>query len=224
MSDDLQLQLVAAFPAETDANVIRALTEGILLADGLMDSEPFLRNVVGRDLRGHLRRAGILYRLHDLCRLGDLPFEAVMGKMPRGSWHWLELRSQRFTAHPVRTDGPYAFPDDTATRQDERLRNQNDLFEPNFLPLAQQAEFVPGLSVWLTFGGGLPGQLQHVAWAMPSADGQDWLAHINVLRRAAVTGGASPDVSAPKALNLRFKEHIEEALSGRLGRPDRAAK
>lgn len=213
MYDDIQLQLAAAFPAATDTDVIRAFQEGILLADGALESEPFLQNAVGRDLRGHLRRAGILFRLHEMCRLGDLPFEGAIKQMPRGNWHWLEIKSGRFVAHVCRTESALAFPDDTLTRQDERLRNQHDLFEPNIAPLREVLELIPGLAVWLTFGGNVAGQLQHLTWAMPSGDGESWLAHINVLRRAAATGAIpEPDTASARSLKLRFKEHIEEAI------------
>lgn len=214
MNDDFQLRLASAFPPKTDAELIRGFSEGILLADDLIDSEPFLQTMIGRDLRGFLRRAGILYRLHELCRVGDLPFEATMGRMPRGNWHWLEIRSDRFVAHLCRTETALAFPEDTMTRKEERFRNQNDLFEPNIVPLREEADRAQGLAAWLTFSGGMPGQLQHLCWAMPSSDDQEWLAHINVLRRAASSGVYRELEARPeKSLRLRFKEHIEEALS-----------
>ena len=214
MHDDMQFRLVSAFPASADAELIRAFREGILIADGLIEAEPLLGTVIGHDLRGHLRRAGILFRIHELCRIGDLPFEAKMSLMPRGSWHWLELLSGPFVAHVCRTEGPMAFPEDTLTRQDERFLNQNDLFEPNFVPLREVAESSSELCAWLTFGGVAAGQLQHLCWAMPAADGRDWLGHINVLKRAAASGLVSEsEARESKSLGLRFKEHIEEALS-----------
>jgi hypothetical protein len=216
LHDDLQLRLATAFPPSTDANLIRGFAEGILLGDSVLDSEPFLQNAIGRDVRGHLRRAGILYRLQELCRRGDLPFEATISRMPRGYLHWLEMRSDQFVAHVCRTDSAMAFPEDTATRQDERMRNQNDLFEPNIVPLKELAELLPGLAVWLTFGGNVSGQLQHLCWAMPSADGESWLAHINILRRAAATGAATePDPGATQSLRLKFKDHIQDLLTPR---------
>ena len=224
MNDDFQLRLAAAFPAHADAELIRGFREGILLADGLLDSEPFLQNMIGRDLRGHLRRAGILYRIHDLCRLGDLPFEAAIGRMPRGSWHWLEIRADRFVAHLCRTESALTFPEDTATRQEERFLNQNDLFEPNVISLREELDCARGLAAWLTFGGDAAGQLQHLCWAMPSSDGQEWLAHINVLRRAASTGTfQEAEKIAPKSLRLRFKEHIEESLTQKPRKGDGSA-
>lgn len=214
MHQELQWRLAQAFPQSTDAALIRGFTQGILLADGLLDSEPFLQGAIGRDLRGHLRRAGILFRLHELCMRGDLPFGATISKMPRGNWHWLELASGKYVAHLCRTDSPLAFPEDNPTRQDDRFRNQNDLFEPNVVPLAELADQAKGMTAWLTFGGGTAGQLQHLCWALPAADGGQWLAHIDVLRRVASSGVAEyPDTSQTRGLSLRFKEHIAESLA-----------
>lgn len=214
MNDDLQLRLATAFPQSTDAEVIRALREGMLLADGVLESEPWLQTVIGRDLRGHLRRAGVLYRLFDMCQTGDLPFAARLSRMPRGNWHWLELESERFVAHVCRTESALAFPEDTMTRQEERFMNQHDLFEPNIVPLHEEVAQAHQLAAWLTFGGDANGQLQHLCWTMPSSDGQEWLGHVNVLRRAASSGvfkESNPRASKP--LSLRFKEHIEESIS-----------
>ena len=115
-----QDQLDDAFPPTSDADVIRAVTEGIMLADKTLDNENFLRSLVGQDLRGHVRRAGILYRLHQMSVAGDLPFQSVMTVMPRGNWHWVELRSKNFTSHICRTDGPDLFPIDSPTRQSKQ--------------------------------------------------------------------------------------------------------
>jgi len=215
MNDDFQRRLAAAFPPETDQGLIRAINEGILLADGLVDAEPFLSNLIGRDLRGHLRRAGILFRLNGACAEGLLPFQAVIGKMPRGHLHWLEISSGEFDAHLCRTEGPFSFPEDTLTRQDERLRNQLDLFEPNYMPPRESAAS-DRLAAWLMFGGNTSGQLQHLCWAMPEATGDHWLAHVNVLRRAAANSDLpETNAQASKSLTLKFKEHIELDLARR---------
>lgn len=224
MNDDLQLRLAEAFPAETDAPLIRAFREGVLLADGLLDSEPFLQTLTGRDLRGHLRRAGILHRVFEACRVGDLPFDSSVRPMPRGHWHYLEIRSQLFVAHICRTEGIHAFPDDSLTHQEERIQNQGDLFSPNILPLREEIRQARRLSAWLTFGGNVTGQLQHLCWAMPAFDNQEWLAHINILRRASASGAI--DQAEPKygsSVRLRFKEHIEELLAQRAQSNDNKA-
>lgn len=53
-----------AFPASADAEVVRAVTEGVLLADDLIAHTPFLATPVGKNLRGLMRRAGVMYRFH----------------------------------------------------------------------------------------------------------------------------------------------------------------
>ena len=199
-----------AFPPSSDANVIRGVTEGILLADKTLENEPFLKSLIGRDLRGHIRRAGILYRIHQMTTTGDLPFTSTMSKMPRGSWHWVELQSNGFTAHVCRTDGPELFPTDTPTRQDDRLSNQRDLFldSSSVLPMK-------GYTSWLTFGVGDSGRLGHLCWAMPNSDENVWLARTNIIRRAQQNESISKPEAPPPLAALKFREHVEEALKGK---------
>ena len=196
-----------AFPSEADANLIRGVSEGIMLADSTMESASFLQSLVGQDIRGHVRRAGILHRLHDMTTAGILPFASTMAKMPRGNWHWIELRSKNFNTHVCRTDAPDAFPTDTPTRQDDRLTNQGDLFRatPSIIP-------IKGYAAWLTFGVGDSGALGHLCWGMPNADEDVWLARTNVMRRARESEVVVPIESPAKATELRFREHVEETL------------
>lgn len=202
-----QDQLDEAFPPSSDANIIRAVTEGVMLADKTLDNEPFLKTLVGQDLRGHVRRAGILYRLHQMATAGDLPFESVMSQMPRGNWHWIELRSANFTSHVCRTDGAELFPTDTPTRQDDRLTNQGDLFRDN-------SEIVPlkGYMAWLTFGTGDSGALSHLCWGMPKDKEDVWLARTNVIRRARDNEVVVKFEPPTHRADLKFKDHIEETL------------
>jgi len=199
-----------AFPSSTDADVIRGVGEGIMLADKTLENESFLKSAVGQDLRGHIRRSGILFRLHQMAVAGDLPFDASISEMPRGNWHWLELRSKNFTSHVCRTDGPDLFPTDTPTRQDDRLTNQLDMFRPS-------PEVVPikGYMAWLTFGVGDSGALGHLCWGMPNATDDVWLARTNIIRRALDTAVVVKFEAPAARADLRFRDHIEEALKGR---------
>lgn len=199
-----------AFPESADANLIRGVNEGIFLADSMLESSAFLSSQVGRDLRGHLRRAGILFRLNELCEAGDLPFISTMSRMPRGNWHWVELRSGNFTSHVCRTDAPELFPDDSPTRQDDRITNQFDMFEDfsSVIPIR-------GYLAWLTFGIGDSGALAHLCWGMPNAKEDTWLARTNVLRRAAASEAVTSIETATSSTELKFKEHIEEGLKAR---------
>ncbi len=202
--------LDAAFPPETDASIIRGVSEGILLADSTMDSVGFLKSLVGLDLRGHIRRAGILFRLHHMALSGDLPFASTMAKMPRGNWHWVEIRSENFTSHVCRTDGPDLFPVDTPTRQDDRLTNQGDLFKD-----ASSVVPIKGYMAWLTFGVGDSGALGHLCWGMPNAKEDVWLARTNVIRRAQESDVVVPVETPAPITELRFREHVEEALKAK---------
>lgn len=213
MEDEFQRRLESAFPAQSDAETIRGVSEGILLADDLLENTPILKNAVGRDLRGHIRRSGIIFRIHDLCSRGDLPFAAEIVPMPHGNWHWLEIRSEGFKAHICRSDKPYDFPEETLSRQDARLVNQNDLFADNVVPIRQIISQIPSLYAWLTFGAEKSGALKHVCWAMPPADEGSWLGHINVVERARRTQAEPRPAEEPaKVIKLKFREHIEEAL------------
>jgi hypothetical protein len=209
MSNPFQEQLDEAFPASADANVIRAVAEGIMLADKTLDNETFLKSLVGQDLRGHIRRAGVLFRLHQMASIGDLPFDSTMSQMPRGNWHWIELRSKNFTSHVCRTDGPNLFPTDTPTRQDDRLTNQGDLFRtsPVVVP-------IKGYVSWLTFGVGDSGALSHLCWGMPNAKEDIWLARSNIIRRAS-EADVVVKFEPPAKPDLKFRDHIEESLQGK---------
>jgi hypothetical protein len=213
--DEFQKRLEAAFQPSTDGETIRGVSEGILLGDDLIENTPILRHAGGRDLRGHIRRAGIIFRLHDLCARGDLPFSAEIVPMPHGSWHWLEMRSDDFKAHICRSDGPYDFPEETLSRQDSRLVNQPDLFADNVVPINEVLRKIPQLYAWLTFSAEKTGVLKHLCWAMPPADGGSWLAHINVLKRAelATVVEVPPAEEPAKIIKLRFRDHIAEVLS-----------
>lgn len=210
-----QDELDEAFPPSSDASVIRGVAEGIMLADKTLDNETFFRSLVGQDLRGHVRRAGILFRLHQMATAGDLPFQSDMAKMPRGNWHWVELRSRNFTSHVCRTDGPDLFPVDTPTRQDDRLTNQGDLFRDS-------SRIVPikGYIAWLTFGVGDSGALGHLCWGMPNATDDVWLARTNIIKRARESEVVVKFEPPTTRTDLKFRDHIEVALKGKQGETD----
>lgn len=209
----LQDRLNAAFPATTDAALVRVVQQGIMLADSVFENEAWLHPFMTRDVRGYFRRAGIHSRLEAACRTGDLPFDAVIEQMPRGPFHWVELRSSGVKAHVCKTDGAFAFPDETPTRQDERLPNpQGDLFEGNVVPLTRASAATLNLFAWLSFGAPEAGRLGHLCWAMPANDGQSWLAHTNVLHRLAAAQTTVEPVPVPERAKIKFKEEIAESL------------
>jgi hypothetical protein len=216
VEDGCQERLEAAFTAVTDGEMIRGVSEGILLADDLVENTPLLRTAVGRDLRGHIRRAGVMFRLRDLSTRGDLPYIADIVPMPYGNWHWLEIKSGNFKAHVCRSIGPFEFPEETLSRQDARLANQFDLFGGKVVPISEALAKITELYAWLTFAPTRDGGLQHLCWAMPPADEGTWLAHIDIMDRAAKSGTTPADGKPPEPpateIKLRFKEHIEETL------------
>ena len=230
MDDRLQRLLEIAFPPSTDLAVVRGVAEGISLADDLIENNRLLRNAGGNDLRGHIRRVGIMFRVRDLCSRGDLPFTAEIVQMPHGPWHWLEIRSGNFLAHVCRTSAPHAFPEEALSRQDARLRNQEDLFVPHQTDRSKIITAIREFYAWLTFGFGQQGTLEHICWAMPPADDGDWLAFRSVLQHSAMPTTIQPDqhtridssAESSETLKLRFREHIEKALSDQNKKDDKA--
>src|SRR4051812_42692924 len=108
-----QEQLDEAFAPGADATLVRVVSQAIVLASEVMDHEPFLKSLIGSDIRGHIRRAAVLFSVHESCQAGDLPFDSEMTRMPLGGGHWVELRSGSYRAHICRTEGPIAFPEET---------------------------------------------------------------------------------------------------------------
>lgn len=203
--------LLKAFPAETYANTLRALREGIASADDAIKGVPLLDNAVGRDYRGLIRRAGIIHRMHAMCVAGDLPFSGDVAPMPRGSWHWLNIRSGNITAHIVRTKAPDEFPDDTPNRQDQRAVNQGDLFDdPKIVRLESTR-----LYAWLCYKATPNGALAHACWGIPAAkvDGKEdhWLARINLM--IAAMPPKYPELDRPTKVDPTTKMKLRDDLS-----------
>lgn len=207
-----QEQLDEAFPPATDAALMRCVSQAIMLASDAMANEPFLNCLIGSDIRGHIRRAAVLFNVHESCRRGELPFASEMSRMPLGGGHWVELRSGAYRAHICRTEGPVAFPEETPTRQDQRLSNQLEMFEPDPVIVPFRSPAASEMYAWLTFGAE-GRELTHLCWGMPEAGRNSWLARTNVLRRlgAAEVHADAPEAPSP-AVVLRFRDHIEEEL------------
>ncbi|PBB27269.1 MULTISPECIES: hypothetical protein [unclassified Mesorhizobium] len=213
---EIQDRLLLAFPRSSNLPLFRAVQEGIYLADHLFDGESFLNNSVGKDLRGHIRRAGIAHQIGVYCDRGDLPFLAAMKPMPHGSWHWLEIVSTGAVAHVTRTEDVDKFPHESESRQDMRLALQKDLlsWSPDDKPIGKIILDVPKLYSWLTFRAARNARLSHLCWASPAYDSDEWIAHINVLQQVGDQADRAQDVSAvpdPKE-RVRLKEHIAQAL------------
>lgn len=221
---EFQECLLRAFPEPTWSSMVRGLREGINLADDVIKNTPMLNTAIGRDLRGHLRRIGVLYRFQQLCRTGDLPFEAQESEMPVGVWHWLDIRSGIVLAHVVRTDCTGAMPSETANRQAQCVKNQYDLLsEGRVLPMAEIFEKVSEFYSFLTFGIDRVGALTHACIGMPSSDNSEWLAYANLLRhrdRDADREAPSPAPKSPDPKDrMRFRDHVEQALAAKQKAP-----
>jgi hypothetical protein len=211
---EIQERLLLAFPRSAYIALSRAVQEGSYLADHLINGESFLNNVIGRDIRGHIRRVGISTQIDLYCQRGDLPFVTEMKPMPRGPWHWLEIRSTGAVAHVCRTDDSESFPDEAESRQDIRLVLQANLFRPATAELGKIIREVPQLYAWVTFRVAQDGRLSHLCCCSPAADRDEWLAYINVLDEISKSGATVPSATVvpdPKE-KLRLKDHIAIAL------------
>jgi hypothetical protein len=159
---------------------------------------------------------GIARQIELYCQRGDLPFITTMKPMPKGRWHWLEIKSTGAIAHVCRTDDVFAFPDEADSRQDVRLTLQTDLlsWSGKDRPLGEIIRDIPQLYAWLTFRVGQDSRVSHLCWVSPAADCDEWVAHLNVLQAIETSGATIPVVSPipdPKD-KLRFKEHVAQAL------------
>lgn len=213
---EIQERLLTAFPKSSNFPLFRAVQEGSYLADHLYAGESFLNNQVGYDLRGHMRRVGISSQINTYCERGDLPFIAQMKPMPKGPWHWLEIRSTGAIAHVCRTNDVYGFPDEADSRQDVRVSLQGDLlaWSPTEKKLGEIIRDIPTLYAWLTFRIGQDGRVGHLCWGSPAADTDTYVGHINILQEIEMAGRAAPPPSTtpdPKD-KLKLKDHVVKSL------------
>jgi hypothetical protein len=215
---EIQDRLILAFPRSSNVALYRAVQEASFLVSHLYEGESFLKNQIGYDLYGHIRRVAISHQIHAYCQRGDLPFVAEMRPMPRGPLHWLEITATGAVAHICRTDEPSAFPDEAESRQDYRLMVQTDLL--SFIAGGEKKDLgriirdIPKLYAWLTFRIGGNARVNHLCWRAPAADVDEWLAYIDVLDDIERTDGDLPPIDPvpdPKD-KLRLKDHIAEQI------------
>ncbi len=201
-----QQRLDAAFPYDTYANTLRALREGIAAGDDVIKGTLMFSSEVGDDMRGLIRRAGILMRFEEMCKAGDLPFKCLLTPMPRGTWHWLDIYSGDCHGHIVRTEDPTKFPEDTPNRQDARASNTPDLFESAEERIVRLAP--AKLYTWLTYRAAPDGRLSHALWQAPSANADEWLARINLT--AVVVQEKSEDTKRPAKVDPKSKMKLKD--------------
>ncbi len=221
MSQEYRNLLLQAFPETTWPTLTRGIREAIKIADDIRLSTPFLTTLVGRDLRGHLRRAALMWRIQMLCKSKEIPFEAseITNPYTNGTSHLLSVRSNNVELHIVRTEEPEAFPVDAQIRQDSRASNDADLFrDGKLVPLNVALSGVPRLYGWFMWGAAARGDLTHFSLGMPEHRDDKWLTYVDVLTRVAaieaasgVAAEAAPSKPNP-ALMLKFREEIARSL------------
>jgi hypothetical protein len=221
MSEEYRNLLLQAIPEPTWPTLTRGAREAIKIADGVRLSTPFLATLVGRDLRGLMRRAALMWRIQMLCKSNELPFEAheITNPYTNGTSHLLAIRANNIEFHIVRTDELGAFPVDAHIRQDSRASNDADLFrDGKLVPLHVALSSVPRLYGWLMWGATARGELTHFGLGMPEPKDDEWLTNIDVLAHVAAEeakgGTAKPEASSKPnpALMLKFREEIARSL------------
>jgi hypothetical protein len=214
---EVQERLLTAFPKSGNVALARSVQEGIFIADDLFEGESFLNGLVGKDLRGHIRRVGISHQLMRYHERGDLPFVVAEKQMPMGRWHWVEIKATGAIAHVCRTDDPSSFPDEAESRQDSRLRLQGDLlaWDPmNKKDLSKIIQSIPQLYAWLTFRVGPAQQLSHLCWVSPAADMDVYVGHLDILASLADFAPIHPTRVTPDPKDaVKLKDHIAASLS-----------
>ena len=214
MNGYLLQRLRAAFPVYADTVLIRAINEGLGIADDTISGLPFLQNEAGLDARGFVRRAGVLSMIHEYSLRGDLPFEATFEKQPCGNWRWLNMTADDVLGHVVKTEGVNCFPQDGPARQDKRISNQGDLFEgPRLVDLEELLEPNSDIYAWLSYGCDKSGNVTHAIWGVPAADQSVYLATANILESAMQQGDVEPlEKTVAPSFGMSFTEQVEEAL------------
>jgi hypothetical protein len=217
--DEFECYLREWFPESTDAAVIRNVMMAVALADDMRRNTPWLGSQIGDDLSGNLRRAACMWRIHQACEDGELPFRSSEVPNLTGSSHLLRITSGPFDAHIVRTESSGAFPKDAPIRQDSRLTNERSLFDdPKIIPFEQLVSSVDRAYAWLMFNATPTGALTHVCYGMPKANVNEYLAHFDILRHAMSIGSpidpSTPPKPDPKD-NIKFRRDIEEQIERR---------
>ncbi len=226
MTSLFEATLLSAFPTETWSPLVFGLSSGIKNADTLIETTPMLRHTLGRDLQGHIRRIGILTALETMCSNGQLPFSAGVSPMPKGVWHWMDIKSGKSVAHVARTISAKSLPEDTPNRQPLRLKNTYDLFTDGRIP--DEEEVIEEAKVWysyVTFGADRAGTLTHACIGMPSSDDTGWLAFFNILpRKSSFLYSPPPSPQQPDPTGkLKLKRSVEEFLEGNEGDQEKLA-
>jgi len=220
MSEEYRNLLVSAYPESDWPTLVRGVREAITIADGVRRSTPFLMTLVGKDLRGLLRRACLMWRIQSLCKSKELPFDAQEITNTYATSHLLSIKSNKLELHIVRTDEPEAFPVEALIRQDKRAINEPDLFrDGKLIPLHEALESVPRLYGWLMWGATARGDLTHFALGMPEPENDKWLTYVDVLTHVvaseARTSATETEVASSKpnpALMLKFRDEIARQL------------
>jgi hypothetical protein len=212
---EVQERLRSLLPAEFDVDIVRAVREGVLIADSCFDQGMLLADEMGLDLKGHVRRVGIAHQLCEYSRRGALDLNVQMTRMPRGHWHWLEIRRAGLLAHMCRTDDIHRFPEEAESRQDPRLSIQGDLLSwaVRDKSMSQIIREIPELYAWLTYRVAADGSVSHICWCSPAPDENTYIAQINLLEEAKRSRELPPEPAHPSPKDmLRFQDAVQQLL------------
>lgn len=213
--DGYLLQRVrAAFPEVSDPMVVRAINEGLGVADDTISGTWFLQNAAGSDARGFVRRAAVLGMLNEYAVRGDLPFETEFERQTRGNWHWLNMTARGVLGHVVKTDGALNFPKDGPAKRDKRITNQGDFFVmPKLVPIEEIVTPDSDVYAWLSYGCDKLGNVTHAIWGVPAADDDVYMAYADILASALQQVDFMPKENVVEPpIRVALKEQIIESL------------
>lgn len=95
--------ILNAFPEATWPAIRRCVAMGVSLADTVVQTERMLDWTIGHDQRGDLRRIGVMWKIYQACKNGELPFDCNIRDNTVKNCHHIIINSQRVYAHLTRT-------------------------------------------------------------------------------------------------------------------------
>lgn len=212
MSAHFRPIILNAFPEATWSPILKCTARGVALADSLIREQRWLCWPVGRDQRGDLRRAGIMWSLREACAVETLPFQCHDRQNSAKNCHHIEIESQNLSIHVNHTEWVTAMPRDTKLRNDARAQNQLDLFKPAILTTDLRE-----IKKWygsLTFNADDDGKLTHLAIGLPEEQGSDWLDLLPLplgSDGAFISDDEEPEPLGPDKL-VKFRDEIKKML------------
>jgi hypothetical protein len=212
MSEFFRPIILNAFKEVEWPMLTRCAVEGIALADNLIPTHKILNWAVGRDLRGHLRRIGIMHSVYNACVTSALPYTCEIMPNTVGNCHHIQLMSQNVYAHVVHTSDLAEMPRETPLRTNARMSNQGNLFEGTLF--TADLSKIQRWFAYLTFNADRDGNLTHLGLGIADKDGTEWLDIVSILKHPPEgyeIPTTEPPPLGPEEL-MRFQPHVQHLV------------